>query len=971
MIRRKRFWALALVIVTCLATVILVGADKAYQAPRVRLHGGATWLASSKVGQLALLDGASAEVAAKVPVAPPGTAIRSSQLGSTGYALNLWDNSVVRVDGATLQPSQPSKPLGATLFPTPQILYALDADRGLLTALDPVTLTPRSAPHSLAAKVTPDGAIVDGGGRLWLLDQRTGDLAWFTADSRHSREHAGTAERTRIAVASGHPALLDLDQRQASLLDPETGSVLSSVRADVRPDDTVSVTGSPAERRILISIASRGLLMACTFDAACQDPIPLGAGKADLGAAVEVNNHAIVPDYSTGRVWIVNLATMRVVVDRQLFTRPVRFELLARDGIVFYNDPDSDQAGVLDLEGNVRAVSKYNPTRPETGPVEVAANSPSTPKQSSPPTNRPRSGPTGNVPPVSGPGRFEPNPPTAVGAPLADIVIKPRSRGLVGDEFELSVVSRSPIGIATARWTFGDGTEATGLVVRHRWNRPGEFQINVAPTTTIGLAAPIATATVIIEPADTPPRIDSISIDPESPRVGEPVRFSAGVSGRWPDRWEWIIQDGQGTETVSSLPEFRHTFTAPGTYTVTLAVLAGAVRVQQSRQLTVAPEPPPVRCGDVLTASAMLKSDLVCPNDIGIAIAGDNVTLDLGGHTLSTDTPSESSTGIKVAGSRTIQDTTIKNGTLTRFKTGIGLSNVSGVRLSALTVASSADANDFEKNAGDIYGVNARDVQISSTSLTGGAPFIVQDNSDIGIAKSVLSNNAQERWGRGQAICTNGSRCTISESTLKLFLVQCSSPVGESLNSSLSVESSDVDSVSIGRECDSVTVKNNSRILPFGSMGARFFTMTGNIVSPPGSDEMAMASVAITNAVIHISGNDFSGIQIGLRTSWTTGLITRNTFTANSLIGLNVDSPDPHEISHNLFTGNGHSEKDPASDVLRGGLIVDAPFNEHITVSDNRSRDNFGYGMRAVEPTTGTGNTSSGDQLGCVGIKCE
>ncbi|SMC61782.1 Right handed beta helix region [Kibdelosporangium aridum] len=967
-IRRKRFWALCLAAATCLTSVVVVGADKAHQAPRVRLHGGAAWLASSKVGQLTLLDGSSAEVAAKVSVAPPGTPIRSSQLGPTGYALNLLDNSVVRVDGATLEPSQPSKPLGSSLFPTPQTLHLLNSERGLLTPIDPGTLTPRGAPHSLAAKVTPDGAIVDGGGRLWLLDQRTGDLSWFAADSRGSRDHAGTAERTRIAVASGHPALLDLDRRQVSLLDPETGSILSSVRADVRPDDTVSVTGSPTERRILISIASRGLLMVCAFDSACHEPVPLGAGKADLGAAVEVDNHAIVPDYSTGRVWIVNLTTMRVVVERQLFDRPVRFELLSHDGIVFYNDPDSDQAGVLDLDGNVRAVSKYNPTKPDTGPVEVAANTPSAPRQSSPPTNRPRSGPTGNVPPVSGPGRFEPNPPAPVGAPIADIVIKPRNRGLVGDEFELSVVSRSPIGIATARWTFGDGTESTGLVVRHRWQRPGQFQVNVAPTLTSGLAAPTATATVIIEPAGTPPRIDSISVDPETPRVGEAVRFTAGVSGRWPDRWEWTIQGDQGTETVSSLPEFSHTFAAPGTYTVTLAVLAGGVQVQRSRQLTVAPEPPPVRCGDVLTASAVLKNDLVCPNDIALTIAADNVTLDLRGHTLSTDTPSETSTGIKVAGSRTIQNTTIKNGTLTRFRTGVGLTDVSGVKLSAMTVASSADANNFEQLAGDIYGVNALDVQVSHTNLTGNAPFMFHENSDIRIANSTLSNNAKQRAERGKALCTSHSRCTLAESVLKLSDISCADEVDQSY---LSIEGSDVDSTEIGYRCHSVTLKNN-RILPFTNHAAQHITMTENTAfTTPESREPGPTIISISYASVDIARNEFSNMHYGLAVWRTSGRITGNTFTTNSLLGLQIESGVQYEVSHNLFTNNGYSEKDPTSTVIRGGLFVNGPVNSGIEVSNNRSQDNYGYGMSAIDSSDGGGNTSSRDQLGCAGIECK
>ncbi|WP_380152690.1 PKD domain-containing protein, partial [Kibdelosporangium philippinense] len=760
MIRAKRAWALTLSVVTCVAGVVVAGADKANHAPSVRLHGGAAWLASNKVGQMTLLDGASAEVAAKVPVAAAGTPLFAAQLGSTAYALNRWDGSIVRVDGATLEASPASKPLGSMLFPTPHTLYVLDSDRGLLSPLDPVTLAPQGPAHSLATKVSPEDAVVDGEGRLWVLDQRTGDLAWFAGGTRHSIDRNGPA---RIAVTDGHPVLLDLSTGGVALLDSSSGSAIESVHADVRPDDTVLMAGSTRQRQVLITIPTRGLLMVCTFGAACKDPVPLGSGKADLGAAVEVGDHAIVPDYSTGRVWIVNLATMHAI-ERQLFPGPVRFELQNRDGVVFYNDPDSDQAGVLDLDGTVHGISKYNPTKPDAGPNQVGLESPNTVRQA-PPTKRP--GSPDSVPPVKGPGRLDQTQPP-VGAPMADIVVKPGSRGLVGDEFTLDVVARSTIGVATARWDFGDGSDdATGLSVRHKWSSPGQFQVSVAPTMVFGLPAQIVTATVVIEPAGTPPRIDSISVDPATPQVGEAVRFSANVSGDQSGQWEWIIRGPEGAVVASSrLHDFQHAFTGPGGYEVALAVSAGSGRDQRSRPLIVAPEPPAARCGDVLTASAMLRSDLVCPGD-GVTIAADNVTFDLRGHTLSTDDPGETSTGIKIGGSRTIQNTTVKNGTITRFKTGVGMTDVSGVTLSAMNVMSSAENRVDTEVAGDVYGINARNVQISGAHLSGRTSFKFHDNSEATITDSTLSNDAQNNSDRPEAVCTRRSKCSISKSTLR------------------------------------------------------------------------------------------------------------------------------------------------------------------------------------------------------------
>ena len=52
-------------------------------------------------------------------------------------------------------------------------------------------------------------------------------------------------------------------------------------------------------------------------------------------------------------------------------------------------------------------------------------------------------------------------------ATTASIVVQPGNRGVVGDEFELTLLLRRA-GTATTRWSFGDGTEAVGTTVHHR-----------------------------------------------------------------------------------------------------------------------------------------------------------------------------------------------------------------------------------------------------------------------------------------------------------------------------------------------------------------------------------------------------------------------------------------------------------------------------------------------------------------------
>ena len=64
----------------------------------------------------------------------------------------------------------------------------------------------------------------------------------------------------------------------------------------------------------------------------------------------------------------------------------------------------------------------------------------------------------------------------------------------------------------------------------------------------------------------------------------------------------------------------------------------------------ITPEPPTVRCGDVLRASATLTADLSCPDNVAVTIAASNVVLDLGGHTITTPATTLKDTGIVVNG---------------------------------------------------------------------------------------------------------------------------------------------------------------------------------------------------------------------------------------------------------------------------------------------------------------------------------
>jgi hypothetical protein len=573
----------AVVVVT--AAVLVVGPG--YQDAQVRMRSGTAWLTSTATGEATLVDGASAEVAARVPVGEPGSALSVVQHGGDALVLNQETGALSRIDTATLKVTAPNTVLPAhseaVLKPGPDVIYGITVHSGVVTPVDPGTREVRGRPARLAESLRPDNVIVDGRGRLWTIDEKAGDLVWLDGEERRTRP-AG-AKAGRLAITADRPALVDPGRGTAELLSPGTGAVTRSLRTGLRDGDSIAVSGSADRSRVLIANSTRGELVVCTFDTgSCADPVRVGAPGAELGAPVEMDGHAVIPGHSTGQATIVDITTSRVVAQRQLFDRPARFELITRDGIVFFNDPTGNVAGVLDLAGNVRTITKHT-EEPAAGDSPPAPDPRAKADQVAQIDHR-KQKPGLKLPAPANPATPRaPAPPAP--KPAASIVISPGTHGVVGERFELTMVLRPP-GTATTSWTFGDDSPAVeGTTVHHVWQRPGTFTVRAVTTFGNG-ATTQSEAAVTVVPEGAPPSIAKIDVQRPRPVIGEAVRFSADTTGQ-PDRWQWIVtRPGRiAPEITATTAEFDHRFAEPGAYTVSLTITRGTRTAQWSRQFTV------------------------------------------------------------------------------------------------------------------------------------------------------------------------------------------------------------------------------------------------------------------------------------------------------------------------------------------------------------------------------------------------
>jgi PKD repeat protein len=138
------------------------------------------------------------------------------------------------------------------------------------------------------------------------------------------------------------------------------------------------------------------------------------------------------------------------------------------------------------------------------------------------------------------------------------------------------------------RWSFGDGTVASGTSVSHVYSSPGQFTVTLSVTTPLGQSGS-ATTSALISPSVQPVQVSAGG--PYSGNVGTPVFFGGSAAGAVNPQYSWSFGDGgSGLGQVTS-----HVYNAAGRYTATLTVndLATGASASASAIVTIGGIAPP------------------------------------------------------------------------------------------------------------------------------------------------------------------------------------------------------------------------------------------------------------------------------------------------------------------------------------------------------------------------------------------
>jgi len=670
-IRRTTGLKLGAGLVACAMVGALVAQGDAAKPAELDLRGGGAWVASSTVGQLTLIDGGTAEVAARVQVAEGSADLGAVQAGTVGYALDLDHGTVRRVDPATFVAAAPVEVIeGArrdlTLHPSGDVMYVVDHERGKVAVTDGTSLSGlKGEVQSLAEPVS--SSVVDEAGRLWTLGAGTGDLVWFDGTERHVRRAVADDSRdSELVVIDGRPALVERKTRLVRTVGDDGGFRARSC-LDIDPADrSVRVAGSDAGRRLLVVSGDDGVLRVSDLGSGECGAVVVDVADpgSDLGAPQESQGKVFVPDYTTGTVVIVDLESREVTLTGPLVEGGTKFELFERDGIVFYNDPGSERAGVVRVDGTFAEVEKYDAEHPGAGVVPAGGRDQApVPDQAAPgsgegidegasggddqgggpdeldqpdqpgpedqpggpdagedgPPPRDLGGEPSSAPvPDSGPPVGQPGPttgdpgpgPTDPGNPVPETGIDFRvdqQSADIDEEVRFTAFATGPDArLSDVSWRFSlngmPAGEATGNPLDHAFAEPGEYQITAQGTLSSG-SEPPRTASMVrsFRVLDPTEALAADFTGPLTGVTGQPVSFTNLSTGA--TRYSWTFEGARTPNTSAQRTPPAQTWDRAGTYTVSLEVQRGTQRRQHSQDITISDPLPELPVVGPITAS--------------------------------------------------------------------------------------------------------------------------------------------------------------------------------------------------------------------------------------------------------------------------------------------------------------------------------------------------------------------------------
>jgi PKD repeat protein len=303
---------------------------------------------------------------------------------------------------------------------------------------------------------------------------------------------------------------------------------------------------------------------------------------------------------------------------------------------------------------------------------------------------------------------------TVLNPPVADFVGTP-----VSGETPLTVqfTDQSSNGPTSWSWTFGDGGSSTAASPGHTYTAAGTYTVSLAVTNGDGSDTETKTGYITVtDPVQPDPPVADFSGTPVSGDYPLAVQFT-DLSSNGPTSWSWTFGDG-GSSTAANP---GHTYTAAGTYTVTLTVSNpyGSDSETKAGYITVTE---PTGGGTMHVADILVyplpsgrkyygRAEITIVDDGGAPVAGATVS------GIMTGDLSQALTGVTGTNGVATLTTTKKTYATTPY-----CFEVTGVTHSSLDYAPGDNLVTQSCEGGDVYGASGGRIARAGTGLMQNAP---------------------------------------------------------------------------------------------------------------------------------------------------------------------------------------------------------------------------------------------------------
>lgn len=388
------------------------------------------WLTSDSKSTAVHVNGLTGQVDGRVRLPTGDTRdLQVSEDGKSVLVLDSTTGTVSRIDPAQLTVPQVSEPrtAGLQLASGGGKAWLADAANGTVQAIDPVTLASLGAPMDMGGK--PLGQVLaDPNGTLWVPIASLGHLVPVNGEQVGSAiKVAEPGGMLLLTLASGRPVVTDVTGGRVLVVSAtgiERTVELPTAMTSGKPEKLLA-PGLSEGPVVPLLASDTGTLTLVDIDSGSVKAVPLTVPQHQYGPPQVLGAKVYIPDRDAGTLLVYNTVQGAFEEAKKVTGVPGNLETFVREGLLWVNDAENATAAVVNVQGQMQLIGKYDVPQPSGA---ASGTSTPTPAKSVPEGGVTTSAEAGSSTPVpsgqetsgtpTGEGTPGTSPPPTSGAPV-------------------------------------------------------------------------------------------------------------------------------------------------------------------------------------------------------------------------------------------------------------------------------------------------------------------------------------------------------------------------------------------------------------------------------------------------------------------------------------------------------------------------------------------------------------------------